>query len=526
MVAYFAITSTFFSLQIGFIAAFATPWFLVPILFGLFVGGGRLAAWMTGIILIDAAIALLVGWSGRGLTVLAFPSPGSPASVMLGASGLVFVLLLIVLNERSRGLVRAELDGVLVALDEQERRLKTLVESTSDVMLLLDLDYRVLLANTAAQEFTTRVTCDTRPLVDRSFRGIVSAGSEALWRSRLETCAATGRVRAEDIISTADGDVHVESAVHRVVAGGRMIGYTLFCRDITERRTDEAALQRLRGQLLEASRLAGRSEVAASVLHNVGNVLTSVNVSAEEMHATASGLRISSFRNAVELLEAEAEPLRAALGERGPVLTRFLGSLVEGLASDRQLLLDESCSLRQRLEHIGVVLAAQQKHAQARDVLEEIDLDELVRAALALDDGLKSDDVELLCEVDAGARWIVSDRHKLLQILINLLRNARDAIRDGGAPRGRVRVQARPSGAGGVSLAVTDNGAGIDPDNQPAMFTSGFTTKPDGHGFGLHSAALLASELHGTLRFASAGLGHGATFTLELPEVAAAATGG
>jgi len=70
---------------------------------------------------------------------------------------------------------------------------------------------------------------------------------------------------------------------------------------------------------------------------------------------------------------------------------------------------------------------------------------------------------------------------------------------------------------GGVRISVTDNGIGIQPEHMTRIFSHGFTTKKDGHGFGLHSGALAARDLGGALRVASDGLGHGASFTLDLP---------
>jgi C4-dicarboxylate-specific signal transduction histidine kinase len=113
---------------------------------------------------------------------------------------------------------------------------------------------------------------------------------------------------------------------------------------------------------------------------------------------------------------------------------------------------------------------------------------------------------------------IFVDRHKLLQILINLMSNARHALVDSGQEDKCLTIRVRHAAEGErLSIDVTDNGMGITAENLARLFTQGFTTKKTGHGFGLHISALAASEMKGRLTCTSPGLGQGATFSLELP---------
>ena len=80
-----------------------------------------------------------------------------------------------------------------------------------------------------------------------------------------------------------------------------------------------------------------------------------------------------------------------------------------------------------------------------------------------------------------------------------------------------ITVRAQPNGAGLAIISVADNGIGIPAENLTRIFAHGFTTRKHGHGFGLHSSALAASEMGGALRVQSDGHGCGATFTIELP---------
>ncbi|WP_272426852.1 sensor histidine kinase [Polyangium jinanense] len=112
---------------------------------------------------------------------------------------------------------------------------------------------------------------------------------------------------------------------------------------------------------------------------------------------------------------------------------------------------------------------------------------------------------------------VLCDKHKVLQIVLNLLANAKWALdeREGEGKRLAVRL-ARPA-EDRVRIQIIDNGVGIDSALLTKIFQHGFTTRKGGHGFGLHSSALVARAMGGTLAAESEGPGHGATFTLEFP---------
>jgi C4-dicarboxylate-specific signal transduction histidine kinase len=109
------------------------------------------------------------------------------------------------------------------------------------------------------------------------------------------------------------------------------------------------------------------------------------------------------------------------------------------------------------------------------------------------------------------------DKHKALQILVNLIRNAKQALKEAAVKEKRLTLRVTHSGPDKVAIVVQDNGVGIPSENLARIFQHGFTTKQDGHGFGLHSGANAAKEMGGSLSAASEGPGRGATFTLELP---------
>ena len=109
------------------------------------------------------------------------------------------------------------------------------------------------------------------------------------------------------------------------------------------------------------------------------------------------------------------------------------------------------------------------------------------------------------------------EKHKVLQILVNLMRNAKYACDESGRADKRLTVRVANGDGRRPRYRVMDNGVGIPPENLTRIFNHGFTTRKDGHGFGLHSGALAAEEMGGSLQVHSDGLGRGATFMLELP---------
>ena len=128
---------------------------------------------------------------------------------------------------------------------------------------------------------------------------------------------------------------------------------------------------------------------------------------------------------------------------------------------------------------------------------------------------LSRHDVEVIREFETVPPLNV-EKHKILQILVNLLRNAKHACQDSGRADKRMTVRVA-NGDGRIRISVMDNGVGIPPENLTRIFNHGFTTRKDGHGFGLHSGALAAKEMGGSLTVHSDGPGQGAAFTLELP---------
>ncbi|MEO6244441.1 MAG: PAS domain S-box protein [Opitutaceae bacterium] len=299
---------------------------------------------------------------------------------------------------------------------------------------------------------------------------------------------------------------------------GRLIHFIGVTRDITARKEAEGQLEDLHRQLLATSRQAGMAEVATSVLHNVGNVLNSVNVSATLMGDQLRKSKLTSVGKVAALFREQAADLPGffATDARAGQLPGYLDQLAQHLTAERAALLGEVEHLRKNIDHIKDIVAMQQSYAKVSGVTEVVHPVDLIDDALNMNAGsLDRHAIEVIREIGAVPP-IEMDKHKVLQILINFVRNAKYACDDSGRTDKRIILRVQRS-EDRVIFSVIDNGVGIHPENLGRIFNHGFTTKKDGHGFGLHSGANAAREMGGRVSVHSDGPGCGATFTLELP---------
>jgi PAS domain S-box-containing protein len=300
---------------------------------------------------------------------------------------------------------------------------------------------------------------------------------------------------------------------------GKIIGTFGLSKEITKIKESEAKLIELHKQLVETSRQAGMAEVATGVLHNVGNVLNSVNVSATLVIDKVRTSKVSFVPKVSGLLEEHTADLAAFLTSdpKGQKIPSYLATLGKQLLSERDLMIEELGHLRKNIEHIKEIVTLQQSFAKVSGVSETVSLAELIDDAIRMNGAsLERHQVQLVRDYNLPIA-VTIERHKVIQILINLIRNAKNACDDSGGEKGKKIILRTAKTETTVQIAVIDNGIGIAAENLTRIFAHGFTTRKGGHGFGLHSGALAAKELGGRLTVESAGIGKGATFTLELP---------
>jgi signal transduction histidine kinase len=259
--------------------------------------------------------------------------------------------------------------------------------------------------------------------------------------------------------------------------------------------------------------------VASSVLHNVGNVLNSVNVSTTLISDRLKNMRLANLSKAASLIQSHRGNLGVFFSEdpKGQQLPGYLEQLGSQLAKDQNELAEEVKELSQNIEHIKEIVAMQQNYAKVAGVTETLAINELVDSALKMQAGANQrHNIRVVREYDQ-VPLVTIDKHKVLQILVNLLQNAKYACHDSGMKDKEIVVRISSVDDQRVRIQVLDNGVGIARENMTRIFAHGFTTRENGHGFGLHSAALAAKQMGGSLVAHSNGLGKGASFTLEIP---------
>ena len=320
---------------------------------------------------------------------------------------------------------------------------------------------------------------------------------------RLEEAARSSRA-AETALRLANEELErrVVERTAELAGSNRQLGLSL----------DE--LRSTQRKLVDASRLAGMAEVASVVLHNIGNVLTSVNVSARLVVELARGSRGERLVELAELLQSKSDDLPRFLGEadRSRVIPAYLVAVARHLGDERTAIQTEMARLERNLDHIQAVIRAQQKHTGRAIVVEEVVPSTLVDEALDLT--VLGREIQIVRDLEDLPAMSL-DRHLVLQILINLLRNAHDAVES--APEPRIEVRMRLLSSDRFTIEVADSGSGIAPELLDQIFNQGFTTKSQGQGLGLHSGACSATMMGGRLTASSPGPGQGATFVLELP---------
>ena len=289
--------------------------------------------------------------------------------------------------------------------------------------------------------------------------------------------------------------------------------------DITEQKLAASELDKLNKQLLETSRQAGMAEVATGVLHNVGNVLNSVNVSTTLIREKLRGSEVASLVKLGGLLRQHEADLPAFLtaDPKGKLVPRFIIQLAGELGAEHTLLQKEQDHLAHNVEHIKEIVSMQQNYARVSGILEPISVANLVDDALQINAaGFSRHGVQVVRQY-SDVPPATADKHKVLQILINLVHNAKYALDDSGRLDKRLTVGIGMNGNNCFKITISDNGIGIPSENLTRIFSHGFSTRKGGHGFGLHSGANAAKEMGGQLSVHSEGVGQGATFTLELP---------
>ena len=300
---------------------------------------------------------------------------------------------------------------------------------------------------------------------------------------------------------------------------GELIKFIAIESDITNRMEAAAEREHLNRRMVDLSRQAGKAEVATGVLHNVGNALTSVSVSANVlMHSFVKSRATTMLSRIASVIAEHEEQLPEFFAtDRGRQFPAVVRDLLASMDKERGAGREEAERLIRSIEHIKRAVTKQQTNARGHVLCEMVDVNELACEARRIRHSLIEASGAVIDESLESNSEAYADRHMTIEIMENLIGNAIQATEQNSHDDRRVSIRTYDSADGYIGFSVSDNGIGISSENLQKIFNHGFTTREAGHGFGLHASILAAESMGATLTAASDGVGKGAEFVLQLP---------
>jgi PAS domain S-box-containing protein len=403
--------------------------------------------------------------------------------------------------------------------EEKLQLFRNLIERSNDCIFAVEPKWgRFLDVNNRACDslgYTRKELLNMMTIMDIE----VSMPDDSYWQKQIEKLKDKNDIVKQGRYKRKDGSTFFVETSLKLVTQEKQDYIIAIARDITERKRAEAKLKTAQEKLLETAREVGMAEVATGVLHNVGNVLNSVSVTAESIQKRVRNSKISYLADIVNLFEEHTSELGTFMTneERGKKIPAFLANLSKELIDEQERCLEALEALTKHVQHVGDIIQLQQSHSKTKGLIEPTSIAELVEDTLQINaETITRNSVEVQCEI-ADMPTLLLDRHKVLQILTNLISNAIYALSKSNRDDRILKIQVKEQKSGHLRIDVCDNGIGIPKENLTRIFEHGFTTKKKGHGFGLHSTALSANELNGSITAHSDGPGKGAVFTVELP---------
>ncbi len=397
-----------------------------------------------------------------------------------------------------------------------ERDFNELLESVYDAVIITDVNGNVTKFNGRALEY---FDYPMQTFYRLNVLNIISGADEHTLKTIYQTLVSERRIFIEGFCIRRDNSVFPAEIAVSILHIYDHEQLCFFIRNISVRIQTEEALREAQQELIETAHHAGMAEIATGVLHDVGNILNSINVSCELMIKSLQESTLDAMLKVNELVLRQKDfadfVANNPKGQKMPEIYRQLG---DRLGKERTGILKEAENLKSKIQIIKEVISTQQTYAKTGLFEEDTRIEALIEDALAiLKSTIEQDDIQ----VEKAFKQVPSVRvqkSKFVHIVLNIIKNARDALVNVTDRQRKIRVDIFEDG-NFVSVRITDNGEGITQDDLSKIFTHGFTTKLSGHGFGLHSCANLMTEMGGKIQVNSPGKGQGATFTLTLPIV-------
>ncbi len=501
----------------------ALAWTVLIPLYAPLVMRPMLAISCVALVIANIAIQFLAEHFGHD-----FPDLPAGRSMIVSSQILltIFVAALAWIYERSRRRALAERDVAIASLEDSRDARIALVENVEAVIFSVDRELRLIAGNSLFDALShERGKPPVRP-GEPALDGL-DVTQHADLKALFARAFAGEHFAVERRLQLRSKTFECEILFNPIRRGsGEIRGITVFGRDIGERKRARQELDRVNRELAQAAHLAGKAEVATDVLHNVGNALAALNSSTSLVTEHLQASNVTFLRKTVELLPTAPADLAQFLttDAKGLQVREYLALLADMLEHERADSIVGMERVQRQLEHVKTVIARQQEFARVSNRVEVVPIDDVIAQAIEMQSAsFARDGIVVAREIEALPPLTV-DRHKLLEIVNNYLANSRDALDVAAAGHKRILIRAFRNSEDKLQIDVVDNGVGIAAAHQSRLFSYGYTTRPNGHGFGLASSLLDARALGGTARARSDGPGTGATFTVEVPFTPPAST--
>tara|TARA_R110002073_G_scaffold140253_14_gene291043 strand:+ start:6827 stop:8425 length:1599 start_codon:yes stop_codon:yes gene_type:complete len=408
-----------------------------------------------------------------------------------------------------------ELDKTIFAQIQRQDLSEIILSTVSDAIVTIMEDGMIRDLNNAA---ATLLGCDTWAGLGEPLSDFFAIPEDETPDWLMSFTHLDGLPATEASILRNDGpNIPIEFRVVCTEVEGENIGI-ITMHDLSRVKQTAAKLAAMHKELVGASRQAGMAEIATGILHNVGNVLNSVTVSSELIDSTAKGSVPKKLQKLVGLLESNVDDLPGFLsGGKDRKIIAYINECANRALEEQERLIRESSNMRKNVDHIRRIIARQQEHAGGGMALEQTTLEELILASYRIAKDSFEPSIIINLPRSYPHTHISIDTPRTVQIITNLIKNAAQAVSQGSRGQGTIRIGCSINKDKSFTVSVEDDGIGISEEQMKKMFGYGYTTKADGHGFGLHDAINSANTMRGSLICESPGTEQGATFLLVLP---------
>jgi signal transduction histidine kinase len=360
-------------------------------------------------------------------------------------------------------------------LRQSQAAVSALIENASDAIWAIDRDGRMIVSNAAVRQRYQRAVGSELKTAEE-YTAVVREHLATYWAPLYARGLAGERFHDEQTTEGPTGRRYFINAFNPIIIDGAVAGLAIFSSEVTELRRSEEATRQRQAELTHVQRLSTLGEMAAGLAHEINQPLAAI---------------VNYARGCARRLRADPTSVAAVLPAVDSISTEALraGEVIRRL---RQLI---------------------RKETPRR---ETVDVNALVGESLRIvEPDARQAQVSIEEFLAPGLPAVVGDGIQIEQVVLNLLRNAVEAM-TGAGERRVLQIVTRAADAGGVEVAIRDTGPGLPPGLSDAIFDPFVSTKAGGLGMGLSISRTIVESHHGRL-WATANPEGGMTFRIELP---------